>query len=162
VAWHKSPMSGDRTVTSLRFLPFLLLAVPLTEIALFILIGGLIGVLPTIAIVLATAVTGAFLLRTQGLRQLELIRRQLATGQMPGREIANGAMLLVAGVLLLTPGFLTDTLGFLLFVPRVRDRLYRFIAARVRIMPVGGADDKWPRRDGTIELDADAWREERR
>ncbi len=152
-------------LTRLRFLPFLLLIVPLTEIALFVLIGGMIGVLPTIGIVLATAVTGAWLLRSQGLRQLDRIRTQMAAGAMPGRDIADGAMMLVAGVLLLTPGFFTDSLGFLLFVPAIRAQVFRFLAARVHAVQTpfaqasfGHGPDGNPGHGKVVDLDPEDWR----
>jgi UPF0716 protein FxsA len=147
-----------------KLLPFALLIVPLAEIGMFILVGGLIGVLPTIALVLLTAVTGATLLRIHGLKQLEAIRAQVAEGRLPGRDIAHGAMMLVAGVLLLTPGFITDTLGFLLFVPLVRDAVYRFLAARIRIVTPqamggnGGEARPSARGERTIDLEEDEWR----
>jgi UPF0716 protein FxsA len=150
----------------IKLLPFALLIVPVAEIGVFLLVGGWIGVLPTIALVLITAVTGATLLRIHGLRQLDVIRVQFADGRLPGRDIAHGAMMLVAGVLLLTPGFITDTLGFLLFVPAVRDALYRFLGARIRIITpeamggFGEATHGPGGREHVVDLEADEWRDE--
>ncbi|GAA0577087.1 FxsA family protein [Caenispirillum bisanense] len=98
----------------------LFIAVPIIEIAVFIQVGGLIGLWPTIAIVVATAFAGTFLLRQQGLATLGRAQEAMARGEMPLREVFDGACLLVAGVLLLTPGFVTDTVGLLLFLPPVR------------------------------------------
>jgi UPF0716 protein FxsA len=155
------------TMGLIKLLPFALLVVPLAEIGVFILVGGMIGVLPTIALVLVTAVTGATLLRVNGVRQLAAIQRQLAAGSLPGREIAHGAMMLVAGVLLLTPGFITDTLGLLLFVPAVRTAIYAFLAARIRFAtPAGGFGQDHGRAgpgagDGAvIDLGEAEWRDE--
>lgn len=141
-------------------LPFAFLIIPLIEIALFVTIGGQIGVLPTIALVLTTAVIGTTLLRHQGFGLINRVREKLDRGEVPGRDLAHGAMLLVAGVLLLTPGFFTDTLGFALFVPAVRDRLFALIAARMSGFTVAtgpfNAEDMHSRGDGpTIELDPD-------
>jgi UPF0716 protein FxsA len=138
--------------------------VPLAEIGVFILVGGVIGVLPTIALVLVTAVTGATLLRVNGVRQLAAIQRQVAAGSLPGRDIAHGAMMLVAGVLLLTPGFITDTLGLLLFVPAIRNAIYGFLAARIRFAappPAFGQGFGAPHADGaTIDLGENEWRDD--
>ncbi len=137
----------------LRFLPFLMLIVPITEIAVFILVGQFIGVLPTIALVILTAVLGAGLLRHQGMGLAMKVRSELEAGRVPGRDLANGAMMLAAGVLLLTPGFVTDSLGFLLFIPQVRARVFEFLAKRVKF--VTPAENKqWPYDNGTIDLDA--------
>jgi UPF0716 protein FxsA len=150
----------------LKLLPFALLIVPLAEIGMFILVGGLIGMFPTIGLVIATAITGATLLRIHGLKQLDAIRRQVEQGRLPGRDIAHGAMMLVAGVLLLTPGFITDTLGFLLFVPGVREALYRFLAARIRFVTPdtagdgGRTRDPFGRGERTIDLGDDEWTDE--
>ncbi len=123
----------------LRFLPFLMLMVPLTEIAVFVMVGQWIGILPTIALVILTAVLGASLLRHQGFGLAVKIRAEMEAGRVPGRELANGAMILVAGVLLLTPGFVTDILGFLLFVPGIRNRVFAFLAKRLTFTATGQA-----------------------
>jgi UPF0716 protein FxsA len=94
--------------------------VPLVEIALFVNVGGWIGLWPTLVTVVATAVVGTALLRLQGLHVLGQVQDSLNRGEMPLEHIFTGACLLVAGALLLTPGFLTDTIGFLLFVPLIR------------------------------------------
>jgi len=108
-----------------------LIVVPLVEIGLFIKVGGVIGLWPTIAIVIATAVIGSALLRMQGLAALGELREKLDRGGNPGPTLAHGALILVAGVLLLTPGFFTDTVGFLLLVPPVRAMLIARMADRI-------------------------------
>ncbi|MEM8812299.1 MAG: FxsA family protein [Pseudomonadota bacterium] len=112
-------------------IPLALLIVPILEIAVFIVIGGQIGVLATLGMVLLTAVIGTILLRIQGFSLVNRIRTELQADRIPGRDLAHGAMLVAAGLLLLTPGFVTDALGFLLFVPPVRDGLFAFLAARM-------------------------------
>jgi UPF0716 protein FxsA len=136
----------------LRFLPFLMLIVPITEIAVFIVVGQFIGILPTIALVILTAVLGAALLRHQGMGLAMKVRNEMEAGRVPGRDLANGAMMLVAGVLLLTPGFVTDTLGFLLFVPHVRARVFAFLAKRVKFVTPN--QSARPYDSDTIDLDA--------
>jgi UPF0716 protein FxsA len=144
----------------LSILPFLFLAVPVMEITVFILVGSQIGVLPTILLVLLTAAAGATLLRIQGFGVLSRIRAQMDAGMLPGRELGNGAMILAAGVLLLTPGFVTDTIGLLLFVPQVRDRIWRFISSRVTVVTNFGPGGRRPGgppsdggSDGVVDLD---------
>lgn len=107
------------------------IAVPLLEIAVFIQVGGLIGLWPTLALVLLTAAAGTWLLRLQGLATLNRARSQLDRGVLPARELFDGLCLLLAGALLLTPGFVTDTLGLLLFVPALRDLLRNILARRL-------------------------------
>jgi UPF0716 protein FxsA len=114
--------------------PFLLLAIPIAEIAMFIVVGGQIGVLATLGLILVTAVLGSVLLRLQGFGILQRIAAETKAGRVPGRELVHGAMILVAGVLLLTPGFVTDTLGFLLFIPAVRDAAWKLLRDRVTIV----------------------------
>lgn len=113
------------------FLAFLL--VPLIEIALFIQIGGLIGLWPTLGIVIATAILGTWLVRTQGQMALGQLRGSFAELRDPSEPLAHGAMILFAGALLLTPGFFTDAIGFLLLTPPVRNAVYAYIRARVKV-----------------------------
>lgn len=110
-----------------------LVLVPIIEIGLFIQLGGFIGLWPTLAIVVITALLGSILLRQQGLSTLENLRRSAESGQSPAGPLANGALILVAGLLLLTPGFFTDSIGFLLMVPPVRALLIKWIAARAQM-----------------------------
>ena len=112
---------------------FLILAlVPIIEIGLFIQVGGFIGLWPTLAIVVATAVTGTLLLRTQGVSTMQNLQSSLAEGRNPMDPIANGALILVAGILLMTPGFFTDALGLLLLIPPVRHMAIRLAAERIK------------------------------
>ena len=125
----------------------LLVAVPIIEIALFIEIGGWLGTWPTIGIVVLTALIGSFLLRQQGLRALGDIQGRLAAGDEPGQLLADGAMILISGVLLLTPGFFTDALGFLLLIPGVRKAIFSWAKANVKLK-VHTAERRAHRPDG--------------
>ncbi len=108
-----------------------LIGVPLIEIGLFIEIGGWIGLWPTLALVVLTAMVGSWQLRAQGLATLARGRQQLDRGELPARELFDGFCLVIAGALLLTPGFMTDTIGLALFVPAFRDWLRHFLARRM-------------------------------
>lgn len=120
-------------------IPFLLLVIPMAEIAMFILVGSQIGILPTLGLIVLTAIIGSILLRVQGLGILQRIAAETRAGRVPGRELIHGAMILVAGVLLLTPGFVTDTLGFLLFIPRLREAGWRLLRNRITIIATNQA-----------------------
>ncbi|EOW9420624.1 FxsA family protein [Vibrio cholerae] len=110
---------------------FFFIAVPVIEIALFIQVGGVLGVWPTIALVLLTAIVGASLVRSQGLQTLLTVQQRLAQGQLPAQQILEGVMLAVAGVLLLTPGFFTDILGMLVLLPAPRAYFAKQLMSRV-------------------------------
>ena len=99
---------------------FALIAVPLVEIYLLISVGRVIGAGTTIAVVILTAVAGAWLLRIQGLSTLMKIQQSTAAGKLPAQELIEGLILLITGALLLTPGFFTDAIGFALLVPPIR------------------------------------------
>jgi len=103
------------------FLAFV--AVPIAEIAVFIQVGGLIGLWPTLLTVVVTAAAGTWLMRMQGLGVLARAQASLARNELPVNEMIDGLCLLVAGMLLLTPGFITDAAGILLLVPPVRTSL---------------------------------------
>lgn len=114
---------------ALILLALVFIGLPLLEIAVFIEVGGAIGVWPTIAATVATALAGSLLLRAQGLAALNRARVQMDQGQLPAREMFEGVCLVLAGALLLVPGFVTDALGLLLFLPPFRE-LLRFLIAR--------------------------------
>lgn len=109
------------------------IAVPLIEIALFIQIGGAIGLWPTLLIVVLTAVIGTSLLRKQGSEALNNLRHSFGELQDPTEHLAHGAMILFSGALLLTPGFFTDAIGFSLLVPAIRNKVFNFMRSRVKV-----------------------------
>lgn len=128
-------------------------AVPIIEIALFVQVGGWLGLLPTLAIVVATAILGSWLVRRQGLAELRRVQTSLTELRDPTRPLAHGAMILASGLLLLTPGFFTDALGFLLLVPRVRDAAMREVRRRVTVQGFTmGRPDMAPQRPAREEV----------
>lgn len=150
-------------------IPFLLLVVPLAEIAAFVVIGGQIGVWATLGMVLLTAVIGSVLLRLQGIGLFNRINAEMRANRVPGRELVHGVMILIAGILLLTPGFVTDSLGFLLFVPAIRDLVWRLVKDRIVVQTVsggfgsgsydpGGAGQEGP--GGVVDLEEDEFKRE--
>ena len=104
----------------------LLAVVPLLEIYVLLEVGGVVGALPTVFLVVFTAVLGMLLVRWQGLATLGRLQRALSLGQLPALEMMEAVMLLLSGALLLTPGFVTDSLGFLLLIPGVRRGLIAY------------------------------------
>ncbi|OWU69704.1 exlusion protein FxsA [Roseovarius sp. 22II1-1F6A] len=111
----------------------LFLIVPLIEIALFVQVGGLIGLWPTLAIVILTAILGTALVKQQGRSELARLRGSFSDLRDPTEPLANGAMILFSGALLLTPGFFTDAVGFALLVPGVRRRVFDLIRRNISI-----------------------------
>jgi len=109
------------------------IAVPIIEIALFIQVGGFLGLFPTLAIVVLTAVAGAYLVRAQGLSVLTQLQSRFREMNDPSEPIAHGAMILFSGALLLTPGFFTDFIGFLLLIPNVRATVFQKVRERLNI-----------------------------
>ena len=99
---------------------FAFIAVPVIEIAVFIQAGDHLGMWPTLATIVITAMIGTALLRHQGLATMARARESIESGHFPAADVFDGLCLLVAGAFLITPGFVTDGAGFLLFVPALR------------------------------------------
>jgi UPF0716 protein FxsA len=130
-------------------------AVPLIEIGLFIQVGGVIGLWPTLGLVLLTALVGTALVHSQGARALDDLRRSLSELRDPTGPLAHGALILFAGALLLTPGFFTDSVGIALLIPAVRRALMRYLARRVNVasFSVGGQTQRTARGPGVIDAE---------
>ena len=109
----------------------LFIAVPVIEIGLFIQVGGVLGLWPTIALVLITACVCASLVRSQGLHTLMTVQQRMQNGEIPAQQIVEGVMLAVSGVLLLTPGFMTDAMGMLNLLPAPRAMLAKYLMSKV-------------------------------
>jgi UPF0716 protein FxsA len=99
----------------LLFLLFIVL--PLAELYVIIQVGQAIGVWPTLALLLAGGFIGASLARSQGRLVWQRFNEAMAAGQVPAREVFEGAMVMFGGALLLSPGFLTDIVGIMLLIP---------------------------------------------
>lgn len=146
--------------------PLFVLALPIIEIAGFVIVGEEIGVLATLGLVITAAILGAVLLRIQGFGVMTRIRAEVDAGRDPSGEVIKGVMVLVAAILLLIPGFFTDIVGLLLFLPPVREFAWRALKRRVIIssarfgggFSAGGPGASAGRgRGGTIDLDADEY-----
>lgn len=143
------PALPDRlTVVGPLFLLFV--GIPIAEIALFIYVGERIGLLATLVLIVITAVIGSALVARQGAGAIAQVQAAFFEARFPGKELAHGAMIVVAGVFLVTPGFLTDVLGFLLLVPPVREAARRVVTRRFA--------GRWEVRSGPRPVDAE-WRD---
>jgi UPF0716 protein FxsA len=105
----------------------LFIVIPLVELYVIIQIGSLIGVWPTIALLLADAVLGSLLLRHQGRGAWRRFNAALAERRFPGREVADGLLIAIGGTLLLTPGFVTDIFGLIFLIPPTRAIVRRLL-----------------------------------
>lgn len=124
--------SGAPWKGPMPFILFILfVAMPFVELALLIYLGQQLGFWPTIAIVLVTALIGAFVLQQQGLQTMRRISQSMASGEPPIEPVVDGFFLAIAGAFLLTPGVVTDAIGLSLLVPPVRRALARWGFARL-------------------------------
>jgi len=114
----------------MRYLLLLFIAVPIIEIGVLIRVGGWLGLWPTLAIVILTAVLGTWMLRQQSAATMLQAQQRLQAGELPAQQIFEGLLLLIGGVLLLTPGFVTDAWGFACLVPLSRRWLASHLAKR--------------------------------
>ena len=114
-----------------RLLFVLFIIIPIIEIFVLMQVGAILGVWPTIAMVIFTAWLGAKYVRQQGISTLNSVQTKMAEGQMPSDEIVTALMLLVAGVLLVTPGFVTDFLGLSLLIPAVRHTIASSVMSHI-------------------------------
>jgi UPF0716 protein FxsA len=112
-------------IVQVIFLFFLI--VPFIEIYLLLQLGGIVGIIPTVLLVVFTAVLGAWLLRKQGFATWQRLQKNLAKGAVPAYEMIEGPILLVGGALLLTPGFFTDALGFACLIPQMRKKFAKYV-----------------------------------
>jgi UPF0716 protein FxsA len=115
------------------FLVVVFIVMPLVELYVLVQVGQAIGVLPTIGLLLVVSFLGAWLVKREGLRTWRAFRAAMAEGRVPGRETADGALVILGGALLLAPGFVTDVLGALCVLPPTRSLLRKaFLAAGTR------------------------------
>lgn len=119
----------------LRRVLIVLLVIPLVDALFLVYVASLIGAVPTVALVVLTALIGLLLVRAEGRHTLRRLQEQLATGEVPTDSILDGGLLIAAGAFLLTPGLVTDAIGFLLVLPPSRF-VIRTIVKRWVVVPV--------------------------
>ncbi len=105
--------------------------VPSVELVIILLVGRVIGFVPTLAMIAVLGIFGAWLARTQGLYVLRSIQQDMAAGRVPAHGLIDGLLILIAGALLITPGLLTDTAGLLLLISPVRSVVKQRVRARL-------------------------------
>jgi len=135
-------------------LVLLFIVVPIAELYVIIQVGQLIGVVPTLILLLADALLGSWLLKHEGRGAWRRFNSALTAGRFPGREVADGALIVVGGTLLLTPGFITDVFGLVLLLPPTRAisrrLLKRLALGRFAVIGVSGGPSPFgaPPRSG--------------
>jgi UPF0716 protein FxsA len=112
-------------------LVLLFILVPIAELYVIIQIGHAIGLLNTLAVLVVVSFAGAWLMKREGLGALRRAREQLDAGVVPGRELVDGALIILGGALMLAPGFITDVFGILLLLPPVRAGLRALVRRRL-------------------------------
>jgi UPF0716 protein FxsA len=142
-----------------RIVLFAVLALPLIEIALFIVVGQAIGLVPTLLGVLLTGLIGALVLRWQGVAALREMQFRMQRGEMPARQMGDAMLIGLGGVLLLLPGYFTDLVGLLLLLPVTRELIYRLLARNLRVVEVTSASHRRTDEPGLIDLDKGNWRD---
>ena len=139
------------------------LVAPLIELAVIVQVAGEIGVLNTIGLLLAVSLVGAWLAKRQGLVTLRRIQASLARSEVPSRELADGALILLAGALMIAPGFVSDAVALVLLIPPsragARRLLVRTLARRGRVTVVGARRGPGQREAGDDVWDVESWEE---
>lgn len=145
---HKIKLMNPFQILLLFFL-----TVPFVEIYVLLKVGALVGAMPTVLMVVFTAVLGAWLLRQQGFATWGRFQQSMAQGQAPVLEIIEGPMLLVGGALLLTPGFFTDIMGFACLIPALRRKLALYLIEKHLVVMAAGGPFQKPaaKADNVIE-----------
>jgi UPF0716 protein FxsA len=130
------------------FLIVLFIVVPIAELYVIIKVGELIGIWPTLILLLADALLGSMLLKHQGRSAWRRFNEALAARRFPGKEVVDGVLIVIGGTLLLTPGFLTDIGGLFLLIPPTRAIarrvLRRFAIGRFAVVGVSGPGGPGP------------------
>ena len=137
-----------------KSLLLIILIIPFLEMYLLLEVGSIIGVIPTIFLVMFTAFLGAALVRQQGFNTWQRLQSSLAQGIMPAYELVEGLLLLIGGLLLLTPGFFTDALGLICLLPNTRQRIARYLLEHrlFKVMqPNNPFQAKQPREQDVLE-----------
>jgi UPF0716 protein FxsA len=112
-------------------LALVFLVVPFIELFVLIQVAHVLGAVPTILLLIAVSAVGAWLVKREGLGVVRRAQEQIRRGEVPGRELVDGVLIVVAGALMLSPGFFTDVFGIALLLPPVRRVLRSVAAARL-------------------------------
>lgn len=143
-----------------KILPFVFLLLPIADITLLIKIGSLIGILPTVGLVLIAASAGSWLLRRQGTATLDKLRENVARGELPAAQLLEGVVLMICAALFIAPGFLTDFIAIIGLISPLRRRFVNWILSCGLL---GLVNTPVPRRKSSAEpntIDGEFWRDE--
>jgi UPF0716 protein FxsA len=108
----------------------LFIVVPVAELYVILKVGDLIGILPTVALLVADSLLGSWLLKSQGRTVWRRFQETMQAGRVPHREVFDGVLVIFGGAFLITPGFLTDIVGVFLLIPPTRALFRRFLIRR--------------------------------
>jgi UPF0716 protein FxsA len=140
---------NEDAMNMLRALLLVLLALPVLELYLLIHVGGLLGFLPTLALLIGAAALGSYMLQTQGISTWQRVQQSFLRGELPAGELMDGFFIMLGGGLLLLPGFLSDIAGLLCLLPPTRRLLAVWLLRnQTLVKPGGSAETQAPR---TIE-----------
>ncbi|KWW20035.1 MULTISPECIES: FxsA family protein [Peribacillus] len=107
----------------MRYFLFFIIAMPVVEIIVLLLSGKVIGFWPTLFLIIATGLIGAYLAKKQGMETWRKAQEQIRYGMMPGNEIIDGICIFIGAALLLSPGLISDIMGLILVFPPTRNLL---------------------------------------
>lgn len=110
----------------LRTLFLSIIVVSFLELYVLMIVGGILGILPTLFLIIASAGFGSYLLKQQGLATWQRFQTTLAKQEMPAYELMEGFLILLGGALLLTPGFITDIVGLICLLPKFRAEIIAY------------------------------------
>jgi UPF0716 protein FxsA len=142
----------------LALLALVFIVVPLVEIYVIVQVGQAIGALNTIGLLLLFSIVGAWLARHEGFVIVQRVRERLDRGEVPGREMLDGLLVLFGGILMIVPGFVSDAFGLLLVFPPTRAVARHFLQRRFTVQTLGGPPSRRPPgpptggRDDVIDL----------
>lgn len=144
----------------LRLVGLMAIALPLIEIAGFIIVGKAIGLLATLGLIVLAALVGMAVLRGTTFSMMGDMRARLDSGEAPGRPLADAVLIMLAGILLIIPGFFGDLVALLLLLPPVRQLIYRLLTRNMQVVTTSytvhsTSADSTP---NLIELDDQSWR----
>ncbi len=126
--------------------------IPFVEMVILLQLGDLLGVLPTLLIVIITGALGAYFVKREGFRVWKKIQAELQVGNLPGDQLVDALLLFVAGIVLITPGILTDIIGFALLIPHVRSIIKAYLKTKFKVtLPQNGYQRAEPTTFETLD-----------
>lgn len=139
-----------------RFIICLFLLFPLIEIAGFIIVGKLIGLLPTLLLIIASSILGGYILRGHTVGQFQQVSQRIQKGEQPTIAALDISLIMLGGFLLIIPGFFTSILGLLVLIPQLRQMLLGWLVKKgLAGMPYSSAANSDHIIEGEFKRDDD-------